>query len=138
LAPPLKTVDRPEYDFQTFAPKLFVLGGSGYSLGEIVDGWWWEKRREHVRSKLGDLNEDKIGYCGEDTGLVRLTLATLPSSEFTVYWKRLRPYPKGDKRLQKNREEDRAKLGWVTNKVLETREHQFLEHKYFSVRHYPI
>ena len=75
---------------------------------------------------------------GQSTGQVRVTLAKLPASEFTVYWKRQKHYPKGDKVWRKRHEEDRAKLGWLPNGSLETAEHKFLEHKYFRVRHYPI
>ena len=104
-------------------------------MGVIVDQWWWEKRKESITSKTGKLDVREASF---DTGLMRLTLADISSSEFTFYWKRLKPYPKRDEFWKKRRDEDRAEFGWVANNLLETPVHKFLKHKYFDVRHYSI
>jgi hypothetical protein len=135
LAPPLATSDRPEFEFQTFSPRLFVDGGvGGYVLGLIVDQWWWEKRKESITSKTGRLDVREIF----DTGMMRLTLANIPKGELTSYWKGVKPNLKRDDAWKKRRDEDRAKFEWVADNFLETSVDTFLKHKYFDVRHYAI
>ena len=120
------------------SPSLFVsYGVGGCSMGVIVHDWWWEKRRESIISKAGELSAREVFDCG----LVRVTLAHISSSEFTLFWKRPKPYPKGDRVWKKHRDEDRAKLGWIdVDNSEEALRHQFyrLEHRYFRISHYAI
>jgi hypothetical protein len=120
------------------SPDLFLsYGVGGCSIGVIVDDWWWEKRKESIVSRTGELNAREIHFEGP-TGL---TLARISWSEFTLYWERLRPYPKGDKVWERRRLDDRAKFGWTdTDDSPEARDHQYfrLEHKYFRVTHHSI
>jgi hypothetical protein len=121
------------------SPRLFVrYGGGGCSMGVIVHDWWWEKRKESVTAKTGKLDAREAYF---DCGLIRLTLADISVSEFTLYWERLRPYPKGDQVWEKRRLEDHAKFGWTDkDNSPEARRHEDfrLEHKYFYVRHHSI
>jgi hypothetical protein len=121
------------------SPSLFMCyGAGGISLGVIVHDWWWEKRKESVTGKTGKLEAREAYF---DCGLIRLTLADISGSEFTPYWKRLRPYPKGDQVWEKRRLDDRAKFGWSDsdNSPEALRHRDFrLENKYFYVRHHSI
>ena len=121
--------DKPS--LRNYTPDLFVRGYGEYALGMNVPQWWWEQKKGALSGKV---QADEIF----DTGTLRLTIATIPRSEFTLYWRRRTPYPKGDEVWKKRRDEDRAKFGWVANNLLETPVHKFLKHKYFDVRHYSI
>lgn len=122
-----------------FTPKLFVEGAHGalqggkYDIGVIVPDRWWEGKEPALS---GIVKAEKLF----DTGTVRLTIATIPRSEFTLYWERVgEPYRKGDEILRKHRVEDRAKFGWTVedkgDDYAVRNWPEILKHKYFSVHH---
>lgn len=123
---------------RTWHPSFFVEGGvGGYGFGVVVDESWWEKKRDAATLNIGKLDVQDIF----DTNRVKVTLASIPASESTLYWKRSSPYPKGDEVWKKHREEDRARLGWFADETRIITLHKTfyeLKHKYFSVRHHSI
>jgi hypothetical protein len=100
-------------------------------MGVLVEQWWWDKRKESITSKTGKLDERRVF----DTDLVRLTLADISFSEFSLYWERLKPYPKGDEIWRKRRIADRMKFGWTVEDKPARNWPETLNHRYFQVRH---
>jgi hypothetical protein len=116
---------------RVWTPEFFIKGSGGtYHLGVVVPAWWWEQKQ----SKLTAGVTADSGHAFE-FGTVALTIATIPGSEFTSYWERIKPYPKGDAVWQKRRADDREKFGWAAEEKPERTWPDILRHKYFEVRH---
>jgi hypothetical protein len=112
--------------------EFFVKGGGGtYRLGVIVPEWWWVRKETKLGGKLLEIDRCRAGIYGT----VELTIATIPGSEFTTYWKRSDPYRKGDDIWRKLCVEDREKFGWTVEDKPERNSPEMLKHKYFEVRH---
>jgi hypothetical protein len=112
--------------------EFFVKGGGGtYRLGVIVPEWWWVQKEAKLGGRLLKVDRCRAGIYGT----VELTIATIPGSEFTTYWKRSDPYPKGDDIWRKLCIEDREKFGWTVEDKPDRHWPEMLKHKYFEVRH---
>ena len=104
-----------------------VLGGLDFGI-EVPDGWW---------KKIKDSCPPVVRLDDSRAGSVRLTLATLPLSEFTVYrdsgdrWTN-EYIGKTGPQFRKRRDELREQLGWKGSGPTS------IEHRYFYVEHRSI
>lgn len=106
-----------------------VVGGLDFGI-EVPEGWWEKVRDSCAAAGRVDVPNPK-------TGFVRLTLATLPLAELTVY------RDSGDRwtneyiskigpQFRKRRDELREQFGWKGSGPTS------IEHKYFNVEHRSI
>jgi len=128
-----------DLDFVLRPVVFFALGGGGYEMGLIVRDSWWEWIC--ATGQLAPGNEE-IAKTEADTnhltGETRLTIATLPASEFDGYYheaedlEKLRKWRDScDKQLTQN--------GWTRKESRGMDEPadpwERLKHKYFTVQH---
>ncbi len=109
-----------------------VLGGLDFGI-EVPVGWW-----ENVKDSCAPVG--RVDDSHPETGSVRLSLATLPLSEFTVY------RDSGDRwtseyicktgpQLRRRRAAARQILGWTADEHEDGGRLTCIRHKYFTVRH---
>ena len=107
-----------------------------YTLGIEVPDWWWRRVRGSCPTPVEEYENPLTGY-------VKLVLATIPYSEFDLYWQPTAAtwheyfrniVPKIKRRRDKQREE----LGWTTKERDDRREPEYIDHRYFEVRHRDI
>jgi len=118
--------------FSGSLPSLcFRWGASGYELGLEVHARWWKRLCE--TGEIGELAKTK-----EDTdyecGTTRLVIATLPYSEFGIYYQK--PDYLRMEAQQKARDKQLEAIGWKRKE--ERGPGWRVEHKYFKVSHWPV
>lgn len=120
-----------------YLPEFCLQRGlDGYNMGIVVPTSWWEERKTALGESRFEALRDPMGV---ESGTVLLTLATIPGSEFTLYWKRrLEPYDKGAEIWRTERNENRTRFGWVAEEKPFVDGPENLRHKYFHVEHGPI
>lgn len=130
----------PHYAYTTsrYGPKYRPEVFGGLDLGMVVPVGWWEKSKDSCTA-LGLVVHSPDAYPPE-TGSVRLTLATLPLSEFTVYRDsgdrgKDEYYARNEPQSRKRRDEARQKLGWADILDGEAGGLRQIEHRYFSIQH---
>jgi hypothetical protein len=128
------------FDHPSFAslPRVvFRWGAHGYEIGlEVQNGWWEERCKSGELKELAKTKERTDHLCGT----TRLVIATLPYTEFAVYYQRIdydklaKSQAEWDKQLEANgwkrKEEDKD------SEIRDPWSH--VEHKYFSVSHRSI
>jgi hypothetical protein len=137
----LETDEHIERMFGKHVPGFFMKSGAdGYNLGISVPDRWWDKVKASCPETL-NVNQKHT------TGMVELTLATIPYSEFDVYWWPTEYdgsfYDSALPRIRSRIDEQRKKCGWGTIKHSEIPElpihyPDLIEHKYFTVEHRTI
>ena len=137
---PLQIIDKERtslFGSSSHTPSLFMkYGADGYNLGIIVPDWWWKDKKA---SSPKPLKEDS----DYPTGQISLVLATIPYSEFDLYWEPadgslLYPNP-----IWKKIEQQRIKHAWSEVEHPDIPElaidwGQSIENKYFRVEHRAI
>jgi hypothetical protein len=118
-------------------PELcFKWGAGGYEIGLEVQDDWWEHLREN--NKIGDLAKIKV-HRDHLCGTTRLTVATIPYSEFGLYYQNV-GYD-SLKKVQEGMDKELDINGW-TRKIERDSEIRDpwsrIEHKYFRVSHRSI
>ncbi|HET7107269.1 MAG TPA: hypothetical protein VFI38_10695 [Candidatus Acidoferrum sp.] len=116
---------------------VFKWGMKGYELGlEVQADWWKERSQSGELKKLAKIEEHTDHLCGN----TRLVIATLPYSEFAVYYQHV-DYDKQGK-VQAERDKQLEANGWKRkeeDKDSEIRDPwSRIEHKYFSISHRSI
>jgi len=111
----------------------FKWGTGGYELGlEVQDDWWEELCKSGEIGELAKLKKHRDHPCGT----TRLVIATLPYSEFGVYYQNV-DYDQM-KKQQEARDKQLEANGWgrKTEGDSEIRDPwSRVEHKYFTVSH---
>jgi hypothetical protein len=123
----------------------FKSGIEGYEIGLEVNDDWWERLKESKEIEgQAKIKEDRDHLCGT----TRLVIATLPYSEFGLYYQRIdynNDYDRARKFLQKFERARDMKLdenGWkrrqgeFDSEVPDPWSH--VEHKYVTVSHRSI
>src|SRR5262249_22992555 len=116
---------------------VFRWGTEGYEIGLEVQDDWWEKL-----CKSGELKElaNTKKYRNQLCGTTRLAVATLPYSEFAVYYRPVDYAQQG--KLQAEWDKQLSAKGWKRSE--EDRDADIrdpwlrVEHKYFTVAHRSI
>jgi hypothetical protein len=117
-------------------PEVYFKGGlGGYEVGLGVNGKWWEQICAADETKeLAKTKTDTDPF----TGRTQLAVATLPYSEFDIYY---HDVAYGSKRREKQRNRQLAQNGWKAEDLPDAEiEHVFrppirIDHKYFTVEH---
>ncbi len=114
----------------------FKWGTAGYEIGlEVQDDWWEHLCRDKEIGELSKIKGDRDHLCGT----TRLVIATLPYSEFSLYYGKVdyndltKVQEAMDKQLEAN--------GWKrkVERDSEIRDPwSHVEHKYFAVSHRSI
>jgi hypothetical protein len=109
-----------------------VLGGLDIGI-EVPVGWW-----EKVKGSFAPVG--RVDDSHPETGSVRLSLATIPLSEFTVYRdagdrKTSEYWLKTEPRIRKRRDAARQELGWTVEEHEDGGRPTSIGHRYFTVRH---
>ncbi len=118
-------------------PRLcFKWGTGGYEIGlEVQDDWWEHLRGSKGMGELAKVKEHRDHLCGT----TRLVIATLPYSEFGLYYQSV-DYD-SMKKLQEVMDKQLEANGWK-RKVERDSEigdpWSHVEHKYFTVSHRSI
>ncbi len=111
-------------------PKIyFKWGRDGYELGLDLQTQWWKHLCE--TGEIGDLANVKaqtVNGGGSPFDRTRLVLATLPYSEFSIYYRKKADYFS----LEDSRDNQLRASGW------ERGEYGRAEQKYFRVSHSPV
>ncbi|MGA2301671.1 MAG: hypothetical protein ABSG77_13390 [Candidatus Acidiferrum sp.] len=113
---------------------VFRWGAKGYEIGlEVQEDWWKERCQSGAVKELANIKKDTDHLCGT----TRLVIATLPYSEFAIYYQRV-DYDKQGK-VEAERDKQLKANGWKRKE--EDRDSEIrdpwsrIEHKYFSVAH---
>jgi len=114
----------------------FKWGAGGYEIGlEVQDDWWEHLRESKEIGDLAKIKGDRDHLCGT----TRLVIATLPYSEFGVYYQNV---DYGDlKKVQEAIDKQLEVNGWKRkierdSEIRDPWSH--VEHKYFTVSHRSI
>jgi hypothetical protein len=118
-------------------PRLcFKWGAGGYEIGlEVQDDWWQHLRQSEGMGELAKVKEDRDYPCGTS----RLAIATLPYSEFGLYYQNV-DYD-SLKKAQETMDKQLEANGWKrkVERDSEIRDPwSHLEHRYFTVSHRSI
>jgi hypothetical protein len=119
----------------------FKWGAGGYELGLEVQLEWWENLcKSGGIGELAKVETYKDPLCGT----TRLLIATLPYSEFDIYYDGVEYDEKSLKKQQESRDQQLAEKGWERKDRPYNPEDGFqdpwshVEHKYFEVAHREI
>ncbi|MCL4510461.1 MAG: hypothetical protein M1470_05265 [Bacteroidetes bacterium] len=83
-------------------------GHDGYNLGLVVPDRWWNETKEKCPKPMKEVSDPMIGR-------VHLTLATIPYTEFVLYWSPTWQSGSSDRIMRRRairRKEQRKKFGW--------------------------
>ncbi len=114
----------------------FKWGAGGYEIGlEVQDDWWEHLRENKEIGELAKIKGDRDHLCGT----TRLIIATLPYSEFGLYYQNV-DYD-SLKKIQEGMDKQLEANGWKrkVERDSEIRDPwSHVEHKYFTVSHRSI
>jgi hypothetical protein len=112
---------------------VFKWGAGGYEIGLEVQIDWWKKRCQSGElNELANLKQHTDHLCGT----TRIVIATLPYSEFAVYYRSIE-YAEQQK-LQEESDKQLLANGWQRKAARDSEisdPWSSVEHKYFSVSH---